>query len=94
MPSGKGHGREPEPTEEILDCLAYVAAVHAGDDGAALAASAVLHGRLAGRADAMVAPLKLACLILDEAGKQGCDVTTVLAAVRTQILPDRDQHSR
>jgi hypothetical protein len=79
-----GHGREPEPREELLDCLAYVQAVHAGQDETALAAFDVVRGRLAGRRDAMVAPLILASLILDEAAKQGCDADSVLAAVRGQ----------
>ena len=94
MTSRSVHGREPEPLDEILDCLAYTKAVHAGDDEGAVAAFDVLHLRLAGRADAMVAPLKLACLILEEAEKQGCDVTAVLAGVRAQALAERDHRSR
>lgn len=35
MPSRTARGREPEPLEEILDCLAYVHAVHAGVEDAA-----------------------------------------------------------
>ncbi len=73
MPGGSVHGREPEPLEEVLDCLAYVRAVRAGNDDSALAALDVLHLRLAGRHDAIVAPLKLACLIVDEADQRGCD---------------------
>jgi catechol 2,3-dioxygenase-like lactoylglutathione lyase family enzyme len=88
------HGREPEPFDEILDCLAYAEAVHAGDDEAARATHDVLHFRLAGRADAMMAPLRLACLILDEAGRQGCDVDAVLASVRAVVLAERDHRSR
>src|SRR6266852_506519 len=34
MSGGSVHGREPEPLDEILDCLAYAEAVHAGDDEA------------------------------------------------------------
>ena len=94
MPGGSVHGREPEPLDEILDCLAYAQAVHAGDDESALAAYDVLHFRLAGRADAMVAPLKLACLILDETERQGCDVDTVLAGVRARVLAERDHRSQ
>ena len=52
MTSRSVHGREPEPLDEILDCLAYTKAVHAGDDEGAVAAFDVLHLRLAGRADA------------------------------------------
>jgi hypothetical protein len=78
-PGGTVHGRKPEPLDEILDCLAYAQAVHQGDDESALAASDVLHLRLAGRADAMVAPPRLARLILDEAERQGRDIDAVLA---------------
>jgi hypothetical protein len=42
----------------------------------------------------MVAPLKLACVILEEAETQGCDVTAVLAGVRAQALAGRDHRSR
>ncbi len=86
MPHRTGHGREPEPAEELLDCLAYVQAVHAGDTESAQVAFDVLHGRLAGRDDAMVPPLTLARMILDAAEQQGTDVNTVLASVRTQAL--------
>jgi len=92
MPNGTAHGREPEPAEEVLDCLAYVQAVRAGDDDMVMAAFDVVHGRLAGRADAMVAPLKLATLILDEAERQGCEVSTLLAVVRARALAERDRH--
>jgi len=88
------HGREPEPFDEILDCLAYTQAVHTGDDEGALTALDILRLRLAGRADAMTAPLKLAGLILEEAERQGCDVTAVLAAVRDQALAGRDHRGR
>lgn len=88
------HGREPEPLEEVLDCLAYTQAVHDGDDEGALAALDVLRLRLAGRSDAMAAPLKLAGLILAEAERQGCDATAVLAGVRARALADRDHLSR
>jgi hypothetical protein len=93
MSGGIVHGREPEPFDEILDCLVYAEAVHAGDDEAARATHDVLHFRLAGRADAMMAPLRLACLILDEAGRQGCDVDAVLAGVRAGVLAERDRRS-
>jgi hypothetical protein len=86
MPGRTGHGREPEPLDDILDCLAYVYAVHGGDQGGAAAAFDVVHLRLAGRSDAMVAPLKLACLIAEEAQDQGCDVAAILAGVRDRIL--------
>lgn len=92
MPGGTVHGREPEPLDEILDCLAYAQAVHDGDEESAQAAADVLHLRLAGRADAMVAPLRLACLIVDQAGRQGCDTDAVLAGVRAQILAERGPH--
>ena len=94
MPGGSVHGREPEPLDEILDCLAYAQAVHEGDDESSLAAYDVLHFRFAGRADAMVAPLKLVCLILDEAGRQSCDVDTLLEGIRTWVLAERDHRSR
>ncbi len=42
----------------------------------------------------MVAPLRLACLILDEAGRQGCDVGAVLAGVRAEVLAERDHRGR
>jgi hypothetical protein len=42
----------------------------------------------------MAAPLRLACLILDEAGRQGCDVDAVLAGVRAELLAERDHRSR
>jgi hypothetical protein len=90
MPGGSVHGREPEPFDDILDCLAYVQAVHAGDDESAQAALDMLHLRMAGRADAMVAPLRLACLIVDEAGRRGCDVSAVLASVRDQARAEHD----
>jgi hypothetical protein len=90
MPGRSAHGREPEPFDEILDCLAYVRAVHAENDQGAEAAFDVLHLRLAGRADAMVPPLKLACLIVAEAARLGGDIDTVLAGVRNQILAERD----
>jgi hypothetical protein len=92
MPGGSLHGREPEPLDDILDCLAYVEAVHAGDEEGTRATSDVLHFRLAGRADAMVAPLNLACLLADEAERQGCDVDALLAGVRAQVLAERDGH--
>jgi hypothetical protein len=88
MPNRTAHGREPEPVDELLDCLAYAVAIHAGEDEAALATLDVIRERLAGRADALVAPLTLACLILDEAGKQGCDVSKVLAAVRARAVAE------
>jgi hypothetical protein len=92
--SGRGaHGREPEPLDEILDCLAYVRAVQAGDEQSEEAAFDVLHLRLAGRADAMTPPLRLASLIVAEAATQGCDVNAVLAGVRDQVLAARDHHS-
>ena len=94
MPGGTVHGREPEPLDEILDCLAYAEAVHTGDDEGARATHDILHFRLAGRADAMAAPLRLACLILDAAGRQGCNVDAVLAEVRAQVLAERDHRSR
>ena len=47
----------PVSDEELLDCLAYVRAVQAGEDETALAAFDVIRSRLAGRRDAMVAPL-------------------------------------
>ena len=94
MPGGSVHGRELEPLDEILDCLAYAQAVHAGDDESALAAYDVFHFRFAGRADAMVAPLKLACLILDEAERQAGDIDTVLAGVRARVLAERDHSSQ
>ena len=78
-PGGTVHGRKPEPLDEILDCLAYAQTVHEGDDESARAASDVLHLRLAARADAMVAPPRLARLILDEAERQGRDIDAVLA---------------
>jgi hypothetical protein len=90
MPGGNVHGREPEPSDDILDCLAYVRAVQAGDEESAQAALDVLHLRMAGRADAMVAPLRLACLIVDEAGRLGCDVRAVLASVRDRASTERD----
>jgi hypothetical protein len=90
MPGRSTHGREPEPLDEILDCLAYVRADYAGDEQSAEAAFDVLHLRLAGRADAMVPPLKLACLIVAEAARKGGDVDAVLASVRDQVLAERD----
>lgn len=42
----------------------------------------------------MVAPLRLACLILDEAERQGCEIDAVLAGARAQILAERDHRSR
>jgi len=83
MPGGMVHG--PGPLDEILDCLAYAQAVHQGDDESALAASDVLHLRLAGRADAMVAPPGLARLILDEAERQGRDIDAVLAGAPPRV---------
>ncbi len=77
--------REPEPLDEILDCLAYVQAVHVGDGESANAALDVLQLRLAGRADALVPPLRLACLIVGEAAQRGCDVGAVLAGVRDAV---------
>lgn len=94
MRNGTVHGREPEPAEELLSCLGYLEAVRAGDDDMVMAAFDVVHGRLAGRGDAMVAPLKLAGLILEEAERQGCDVRTVLAAVRAQVLGEREGGGR
>jgi hypothetical protein len=88
------HGREPEPLDEILDCLAYVQAVQDGNEENALAAFDILHLRLAGRADAMVAPLKLASLIAAEAAKRGCAVDAVLAGVRDQVLAGRGPRDR
>ncbi len=88
MPGKSGHGREPEPLDEILDCLAYVQAVHGGNDESANAALDVLHMRLAGRTDALVPPLRLACLIVDEAARRGCDVDAVLASVRGGLAAD------
>src|SRR5258708_24714537 len=82
MPGRGRHGREPEPVEEILDCLAYVQAVHAGNEDGAAAALDMLRFRLAGRSDAMVAPLQLARLIVGEAAERGCDVAAVLAGGR------------
>ena len=58
-----GHGREPEPLDDFPDCLAYVRAVHTGDQDGAAAAFDIVHLCLAGPPDAMVAPLNLACLI-------------------------------
>lgn len=89
MRDGIVHGREPEPAEEILSCLGYLEAVRAGDDDMVMAAFDVVHGRLAGRGDAMVPPLKLAGLILAEAERQGCDASALLAAVRAQVLAER-----
>lgn len=89
MPGRSVHGREPEPLDDILDCLAYVQAVHAGNEEGAAAASDIIHLRLAGRSDAMVAPLRLACLIVDEATARGCDVAAMLAGVRDRVLADR-----
>jgi hypothetical protein len=86
MAGRTGHGREPEPLDDILDCLAYVQAVHAGDQDGAAAAFDIVHLRLAGRSDAMVAPLNLACLIAEEAHQRGCDVTAILAGVRDRAL--------
>jgi hypothetical protein len=42
----------------------------------------------------MMAPLRLACLLLDETGRQGCDVDAVLAGVRADVLAQRDHRSR
>ena len=86
MPDRAGHGREPEPTEELLDCLACVDALRAGDEEMSLAAFDMLRMRLAHRADAITVPIRLATMLLDEAEKQGCDVNSVLAAVRAQAL--------
>jgi hypothetical protein len=74
--------------DELLDCLAYAVAINAGDEEAALATLDVIRERLAGRADAMLAPLTLACLIVDEAARQGCDVGRVLAAVRARTVAE------
>jgi hypothetical protein len=93
MPGKNTHGREPEPLDEVLDCLAYVQAVHAGNDEGAAAAFDILHLRLAGRTDAMVPPLRLACLIVDEAEKRGSDVSAVLAGVRDQLLAGDDHRA-
>lgn len=93
MPSRSAHGREPEPLDEILDCLAYIQAVYSGNDESAQAAFDILRQRLEGRADAMVPPLKLASLIVDEAGKRGCDISAVLAGVRDQALAERDHRN-
>jgi hypothetical protein len=71
VPSRSAHGREPEPLDEILDGLADIQAVYSGNDESAQAAFGILRQRLEGRADAMVPPLKLASLIVDEAGKRG-----------------------
>jgi hypothetical protein len=92
MPGGSVHGREPELLDEILDCLGYAQAVHAGDDESSLAAYDVLHFRFAGRADAMVAPLKLVCLIWTR--PESCDVDTLLEGVSTWVLAERDHRSR
>jgi hypothetical protein len=86
MPGRTGHGREPEPLDDILDCLAYVQAVHVGDQDGAAAAFDIVRLRLTGRSDAMVAPLKLACLIADQAQQRGCDVAAILAGVRDRAL--------
>jgi hypothetical protein len=86
MPGRSRHGREPEPVDEILDCLAYVQAAFTRDADGATAAWDVLRLRLAGRSDAMVAPLQLARLIVDEAEQRGCDVAAVLAGVRHRAL--------
>lgn len=91
MSGGSVHGREPEPLDEILDCLVYAEAVHAGDEEGARATHDILHFRLAGRSDAMMAPLRLVSLILEEAGRRGCDVDAVLAGVRAQVLAERDR---
>jgi hypothetical protein len=93
MPGSTVHGREPEPLDEILDCLAYVRAVRAGNEEGAESAFDVLHLRLAGRSDAMVAPLQLACRIVAEAEKRGLDMTAVLAGVRDQALAERDHRT-
>ena len=93
MPGRSAHGREPEPLDEILDCLAYVRAIHAGNDEGAQAALDVLHLRMAGRSDAMVAPLQLASRIVTEADRRGCDIAAVLAGVRDQAVAERDHHT-
>jgi hypothetical protein len=85
MPGKSAHGREPEPLDEILDCLAYVQAIRLGNDESANAALDVLHLRLAGRADALVPPLRLACMIVGEAARRGCDIDAVLAGVRDTV---------
>jgi hypothetical protein len=51
-----------------------------------------LHLRLAGRPDAMVAPLRLACLIANEAGQLGCEAAVVLAGVRDPVLAEHGRH--
>ncbi len=93
MPGGSVHGREPEPLEEILDCLAYIRAVRTGNEDSVLASLDVLHLRLAGRHDAIVAPLKLASLIVDEAEQRGCDASALLAGVRERALAEHDRRS-
>jgi hypothetical protein len=90
MPGKSTHGREPEPLEEILDCLAYVRAFHARNEDGARAAFDILRLRLAGRSDAMVAPLRLASLLVDEAEERGCDADALLAGVRNRALAERD----
>jgi len=91
MPGGSAHGREPEPLEEILDCLAYVRAVEGGDeDGPRLRSMSCIC--LAGRSDAMVAPLRLACPIANDAGQLGCDAAVVLAGVRDPVLAGHGRH--
>ena len=89
MPGRSTHGREPEPLDEILDCLAYVRAFHAGNEDNARAAFDTLRMRLAGRSDAMVAPLKLACLLVDEAEERGCDADALLTGARDRALAGR-----
>jgi hypothetical protein len=86
MPGKSTHGREPEPLDEILDCLAYVRAFHAGNEDSARAAFDILRLRLAGRTDAMVAPLKLACLLVDEAEARGCSAEALLDGARDRAL--------
>ena len=88
MARKSAHGREPEPLDEILECLAYVQAVRQGDDEAAMSTFDSLHLRLAGRPDAMVPPLKLASLIVAEAERQQLDIEAVLTAVREQALAE------
>lgn len=60
--------------------------------GWATAASDVLHLRLAWRSDAMVAPLRLACLIAKEAGQLGCEAAVVLVGVRDPVLAEHGRH--
>ena len=86
MPDRVMHGREPEPIDELLDCLACVEALRAQDEEMTLAAFDMLRMRLAHRADAIAVPLRLAAMLLDAAERQGCEVSSVLASVRAEVL--------